>query len=247
MANNLPTESQVDGLLKLCSMGKVVSIEGAAKGKISMWKKMVEGQGKGSLSDLGGLLAVIPPGKLSPEIQSNYNHCIMEAMKVFVGGDTVESVSNTQTANQSQQVQIVLQQVVSDLPPEKQAFAEGVVESIGEVLEAQGESEITKAAKAFRTRMAEAKLLSYDIHTSPFPLPTKKAVMLCNGEHSISFTRSLSNGSQQFLLNGRNIAGIPGSVWTKGIGKKRLQLRYMEFLKEESTPILSFICGTGNG
>ncbi len=76
--------------------------------------------------------------------------------------------SVSQPVSQNQQVQIVLQQVISDLPPEKRKFAEGVVESFSGVLKASdgSDSEMRAAAHDFRERISQAALLSYDRHSA---------------------------------------------------------------------------------
>lgn len=244
IAGSLPSEEQIEGVLKLCSLGKVKSIEGDVKGKITFWKKGVEGMGVGSISDLGGLLATVPSGNIDSEVQKNYNNCIIDTIKTFIGGNDVVITPISQTANQTQQVQIVLQQVISDLPPEKRTFAEGVVESIGGVLNAKegSDSEIEAAAREFRARIMEAKILSYDITSSPFPLTLKRTVMLCDNAFSLAYALDNSNGSQRFLINGRIDSGFPGVVFKAKEGNKKLLLRYMEYLKEEQTAIMSFQC-----
>lgn len=88
-AAKLPTQDEIDGVLKLCSFGNVKSIEGNVKGKIEFWKKGIEGTGKGSVSDLGGLLATVPAGDINPEVQKNYNDCVINTIKQFIGGDDV--------------------------------------------------------------------------------------------------------------------------------------------------------------
>ncbi len=86
---NLPTQDEIDGVLKLCSIGSVKYIEGDVKGKIEFWKKGIEGMGKGTVSDLGGLLATVPAGEIKPEIQKHYNECVINTIRQFIGGDDV--------------------------------------------------------------------------------------------------------------------------------------------------------------
>lgn len=89
LAGSLPTENDVDGILKLCALGNVKSIEGDVKGKIEFWRKGIEGTGKGTVSDLGGLLATVPNGGIAADVQNNYNDCVLNAMRQFVGGNEV--------------------------------------------------------------------------------------------------------------------------------------------------------------
>ena len=111
----------------------------------------------------------------------------------FYQSNVVQDVSVTQSVSQpvsqNQQIQIVLQQVVSDSPPEKRKIVEGVVESFKGILKAAdgSESEMRIAARDFRERILEAALLSYDIVASPFPLTKKRTVMLCEDKFSVTY------------------------------------------------------------
>lgn len=155
-------------------------------------------------------------------------------------------VSQSQSVSNIQQVQIVLQQVIADLPPENRDFGKKVAESVGKVLNtASGsESEMKAAARDFRERISQASILSYDVVTSPFPLTLQRTVLLCNDAFSVAYQLDNSNGSQRFIINGRIYSGSPGVVFTSFDGSSQLQLRYMEYLKREKTPILSFKCSS---
>ena len=152
--------------------------------------------------------------------------------------------SVSQPVSQNQQVQIVLQQVISDLPPEKRKFAEGVVDSFNGVLKAAegSESEIRTAARDFRKRIAEAKLLSYDVISSPFPLTRQRTVVLCEEAFSVAYQLDNVAGAQIFVINGKKHSGVPGKVFEASGSNKQLKLRYMEYLTEEETAIMSFVC-----
>jgi len=154
------------------------------------------------------------------------------------------NISLSQTTLQSQKVEIVFNRAISDLPPEKRKFAEGVVESITGVLKAAdgSESEIRAAARDFRERLSEAALLSYDVSTSPFPLARQRTVMLCDDTFSVAYQLDNSDRSQRFLINGKIHSGVPGVVFEVKDGEKQLRLRYMEYLSKDETPILSFVC-----
>lgn len=155
-----------------------------------------------------------------------------------------QQVSVSQPVSQNQQIQIVLQQVISDLPPEKRKFAEGVVESFNGVLKAAdgSESEMRAAARDFRKRISEAALLSYDVISSPFPLTRQRTVVLCEDTFAVAYQLDNADRSQRFLINGKIHSGVPGMVFEVSDGNKKLRLRYMEYLEGEETAIMSFVC-----
>lgn len=152
--------------------------------------------------------------------------------------------SKEQTNSQRQQVNIVLQQVVSNLPAEKRRLAEGIIESVSQVVNiANGsESEMREAAFNFRKLIDEASLLSYDVVDSPLPLTQQRTALLCEGAFSIAYQLDNANGSQRFLVNGNIYSGIPGHVFKIREGEKQLQLRYMEYLTKTKAAIIDFEC-----
>jgi hypothetical protein len=213
-----------------------------SQGKIPRGKPMEK-----SLSFAGSIASII-----SLALGFGGGYLVSQSQVVNTGGQSVslhnpmnvtQSVS-PQPVSQNQQVQIVLQQVISDLPPEKRKFAEGVVESFSGVLKAadSSESEMRAAARDFRERISEAALLSYDVGSSPFPLTRQRTVMLCEDIFSVAYQLDESSGWQRFLINGKIHSGVPGMVFEVTEGSKKLRLRYMEYLKGEETAIMSFVC-----
>jgi hypothetical protein len=152
--------------------------------------------------------------------------------------------SVSQAINQNQQVQIVLQQVIADLPSEKKRFAEGIVKSVGGVLDAAGhsESEIMAAAREFREKIAEVSLLSYEVDSSPFPLTLQKTITLCESSFSVAYQLDNADQSQRFLINGEIYSGVPGMVFKASNESQNLRMTYMEYRQTEKIAIMSYEC-----
>jgi uncharacterized protein YjbI with pentapeptide repeats len=84
-AVKLPSEDEVNGILKICSIGRSQSIEGDVKGQINLWKRGAEASGRASIDDLGGLLSTLPSGQqLDPDLYKEYTKCIKDSFKEFM-------------------------------------------------------------------------------------------------------------------------------------------------------------------
>jgi hypothetical protein len=84
VAADLPTDEQVTGLVKVCSMGRFQAVEGKIVGQIKLWKRGIEAGGNASVQDLGGLLAKLPDGQqLDPALYSKYTECIKGSIAQF--------------------------------------------------------------------------------------------------------------------------------------------------------------------
>ncbi len=164
----------------------------------------------------------------------------------LAGGYTISQYQvQSQNIAQSQQVKIVLQEVISDLPQEKRTFAQEIVESVNGVIEATGrsDSEALNAARDFRQHIAEASLLSYGVQSSPFHLTMHRTVTLCDGAFSVAYQLDNANGSQRFLVNGEIDSGVPGVVFEANHESRHLRLTYMEYLEKEKMAIMDYECG----
>jgi hypothetical protein len=61
-AIDLPTDEQVTGIVKLCAIGRVESIQGDVEGKIQIWKRDAAAKGNASISDLGAIPSTVNKG-----------------------------------------------------------------------------------------------------------------------------------------------------------------------------------------
>ncbi len=67
--------------------------------------------------------------------------------------------------------------------------------------------------------------------------------MLCEDKFSVTYQLDNSSDSQRFLINGKIArGGTPGVVLNASEGENHLKLRYMEYLEQEKTAIMSFVC-----
>lgn len=81
---NLPTDDEVNGILKLCAMGRVQSVEADVRGKIDLWKRVSEAKGKTSLEDLGAMLQNMTSASSSVEIYKTYTDCVKDSISKFL-------------------------------------------------------------------------------------------------------------------------------------------------------------------
>lgn len=84
-AVELPSDSDVSGIVKLCAVGRVQQIQGDVEGKILLWKHQAEAEGKASLSDLGAILNTVSTGQqISPDLYKVYTDCIKDSISQFL-------------------------------------------------------------------------------------------------------------------------------------------------------------------
>lgn len=77
-AEHLPSDEDVNGILKLCAVGRVQKFEGDLKGKIDFWKRGAEATGNASIEDLGALFQTIKPDPSSVELYKTYTSCVKD-------------------------------------------------------------------------------------------------------------------------------------------------------------------------
>jgi hypothetical protein len=84
-AVQLPSDSDVNGIVKLCAVGRVQQLQGDVEGKILLWKRQAEAEGKASLSDLGAILSTVSTGQqISPDVYKVYTDCIKDSISQFL-------------------------------------------------------------------------------------------------------------------------------------------------------------------
>jgi len=55
------------------------------RGKIELWKRQVEGSGRASIDDLGGLLAKLPEGQqIDREVYNLYTDCVKDKFEMYI-------------------------------------------------------------------------------------------------------------------------------------------------------------------
>jgi hypothetical protein len=81
----LPSDTEVDGIVKACAGGRSEQFQAALEGKISLWKQQAQLSGKASKDDLGTLLNEVPKGQqISPDLYRTYTQCILDAISKFL-------------------------------------------------------------------------------------------------------------------------------------------------------------------
>lgn len=84
--NALPSDADVNGILKLCALGRIQGFEGDVKGQVNVWRRQAEATGKASISDLGALLQSIKPESPSAaKIYEQYTACVKDSLSQFLG------------------------------------------------------------------------------------------------------------------------------------------------------------------
>src|SRR5690349_17718079 len=80
-AQKLPTDDEVNGILKICSVGRVQEVTAEVRGKIQLWKQNANASGRVSVSDLGPLLDAI---KADSEVYRLYIQCVKDSFSQFL-------------------------------------------------------------------------------------------------------------------------------------------------------------------
>jgi hypothetical protein len=84
----LPSDGDVTGIVKMCAVGRVQTIQGDVEGKIQIWKRQAEAKGNASLADLGAILNTISTGQqISPDVYKVYTDCIKSNIEQFIKAD----------------------------------------------------------------------------------------------------------------------------------------------------------------
>jgi hypothetical protein len=84
-ASNLPSPDEINGIMKLCAVGRSEVIEAIIRGKLILWEQQADASGKASLDDLGGILAKLPEGQqIDPAIYKLYTDCVKESVSKFL-------------------------------------------------------------------------------------------------------------------------------------------------------------------
>lgn len=87
-AGKLPSDEEVNGILKLCAMGRIQSFEGDVRGKIELWKKELEGKAAVSQKDVGALVNLLQDVKIdqsSVAFYKVYTECVGSSIEKFTG------------------------------------------------------------------------------------------------------------------------------------------------------------------
>jgi hypothetical protein len=99
-ALKLPTDEEVSGILKLCSLGESRRVAGDLKGAINLWKHDAQVTGEASMDDLGGILAKLPVGQqIDPQLYAQIRQCIRDEISDFMKSSKNECNDQKQTCN----------------------------------------------------------------------------------------------------------------------------------------------------
>jgi hypothetical protein len=91
----LPSDEDLNGIIAVCTIGQVQSVQRDLEAKIRLWKGDAEAKGQVLVNDLSAILDKIPDNKdISPDLYRSYSECIKNQASKFLikHGDHSESL-----------------------------------------------------------------------------------------------------------------------------------------------------------
>lgn len=84
-AQKLPSDEDVNGVMKICGGGREQSFDGEVRGRVELWKQGAVGTGKAKIADLSALLSKIKPDNpYSAKMYQTYVDCITSQISVYL-------------------------------------------------------------------------------------------------------------------------------------------------------------------
>ncbi len=136
-------------------------------------------------------------------------------------------------------------EVISRLPESKRKVASEVSEIAVDLVEASSTPDNSDIKDKIARKLAELSLLSYQVSSNPFVPPINKTQLMCDNGFSFSYRGHYNKGDEgiYFYVNNKSSSWQrPGDTYNLNEGGQTLKILYLEFDKNNKSPILHYEC-----